>query len=92
MDAEATAEGHADIANAVEKSTGVTDTKTVSTTVNQVYSQVPGTKGYIWFTPTLNCQKKALTCAGEDMTVEQCDPALLGDGSQKGELGFTTSD
>ena len=82
---------HAEVASAVEETTGTQDTRTVTSTINQVYSQVPGTSGYIWFTPTLNCQMKTLTCNGQEVEVEDCEPALLADGTQRGELGFTTT-
>ena len=92
IEAKSTVQVHAEVARSVEDSTGTSDTKTATTTINQVYSQVPGTSGYIWFTPTLNCQKKTMTCGQQGVEVEQCDPALLADGSQKGELGFTSVD
>ena len=90
IEAKSTVQVHAEVARAVEDSTGTSDTKATTTTINQVYSQVPGTSGYIWFTPTLNCQKKTLTCGQQGVEVEQCGPALLADGSQRGELGFTS--
>lgn len=91
VEAKSTVTGHSDFAWGVIRSTGVSDTESETKTINQVYSQVPGTKGYIWFTPTLECQKKSMVCKGEELVVEQCDPALLQDGSQKGEMGFTTT-
>ncbi|KAL8655779.1 MAG: hypothetical protein Q9210_000667 [Variospora velana] len=80
-----------EFSSAITNSFAATRMTDVSTTVSQIYEQVPGTTGYVWFTPTLKCQKKTLVCDGQDIEVEQCDPALLENGEVEGNLGFTTT-
>lgn len=90
VQAKTSVEGHAEMASAIMDASGTQDTTAKINTINQVYSQVPGTSGYIWFTPSLNCQKVTMTCGQQGVDVEKCDPALLKDGGQKGEMGFTS--
>ncbi|KAL8974340.1 MAG: hypothetical protein Q9197_001412 [Variospora fuerteventurae] len=80
-----------EISSAITKSFAATEMTDVSTTVSQIYNQVPGTTGYVWFTPTLTCQKKTVVCDGKELEVEQCDPALLENSEVEGDLGFTTT-
>ncbi|KAL8905960.1 MAG: hypothetical protein Q9171_006471 [Xanthocarpia ochracea] len=80
-----------ELSSAITNSFAASDMTDVSTTVSQIYVQVPGTEGYVWFTPTLKCQKKTLVCDGKELEVEQCDPALLENGEVEGDLGFTTT-
>ncbi|KAI4141160.1 MAG: hypothetical protein LQ341_003587 [Variospora aurantia] len=79
-----------EISSAITNSFAATEMTDVSTTVSQIYNQVPGTTGYVWFTPTLKCQKKTVVCDGKELEVEQCDPVLLENGEVEGDLGFTT--
>ncbi|KAL8991574.1 MAG: hypothetical protein Q9177_000035 [Variospora cf. flavescens] len=76
------------MSSAITKSFAATEMTDVSTTVSQIYNQVPGTTGYVWFTPTLKCQKRTVVCDGKEVEVEQCDPALLENGEVEGDLGF----
>ncbi|KAL9015975.1 MAG: hypothetical protein Q9185_006653 [Variospora sp. 1 TL-2023] len=80
-----------EISSAITKSFAATEMTDVSTTVSQIYNQMPGTTGYVWFTPMLKCQKKTVVCDGKELEVEQCDPALLENSEVEGDLGFMTT-
>ena len=85
-----------DLSHSIQHSCGTTNTTTVSTAVTATFDQPGGTRGFIWFTPTLICQKKRVRCYGADpckptdLELEKCDPQVDGEGMVIGDLGFTT--
>ena len=87
-----------EIGHSIAHAFGITDTMAVSKTVSKTYSQPPGTHGFMWFTPTLTCQRETLYCeAGKPVKygtfeMEACEPELKADGSVLGELGFESTD
>ena len=86
-----------EIGHSIAHAFGITDTTAVSKTVSETYSQPAGTNGFIWFTPTLTCQRKSLYCEGgpvKGITFEGevCEPELKVDGSVLGVIGFESTD
>ncbi|KAL8646405.1 MAG: hypothetical protein Q9210_006161 [Variospora velana] len=79
------------LAISIFRSTGMADTRrTEDVTISQLVNQLPGTKWNIWFTPSLDCLKKKLFCAGVEIEVERCDPAVSDRGEPEGSLVITT--
>ena len=91
VDAKSTVTASFEVSQAVEQSVSETDGTTVTATVSETFSQPPGTTGYIWFTPTLNCAKFTVNCNDVPIELEKCDPKVLPGGMQDGELGFATT-
>ena len=87
-----------EIGHSVAKMCGITDTTAVSKSTSETYSQPSGTHGFIWFTPTLTCQRRRLYCEGgkpvkgSTFEVDVCGPELKADGSALGDLGFESVD
>lgn len=91
VDAKTSVTASLEVSKAIEQSTSETDETSVTATVSQTFSQPPGTTGYIWFTPTLNCAKFTVKCNDVPIEIEKCDPKTLPSGDQAGDLGFATT-
>ena len=91
VDAKTSVTASLELSQAVEQSTGETDQTTVTATISSTFPQPPGTTGYIWFTPTLDCAKFTVNCNNVPIELEKCDPKTLPSGEQAGELGFATT-
>ncbi|CAG8958445.1 hypothetical protein HYFRA_00011122 [Hymenoscyphus fraxineus] len=71
----------------LDKTTGHDSSKSKQVSVTYTMGMVPGTSGFMSFTPYYDCYSPVISCGKEKTwgAIDVCYPHLLGDGTPKGE-------